>query len=160
MFKRGGRSVDNIVWKILSAVDGVFCAARSASAQRSTVTCGTCASPPSATARISARVLHSPHGVASCHGSGWGKSTYETFCVSLNSRKEAASLTRRSPWCALSERRASADRVRRGSTKRYNSRGAQVGCDWRQQREQILAREIVRAFTHVVDEEQSGRAAR
>src|SRR6267142_4366438 len=134
MFRRDGRSVENIVWKILSAVDALFCTARSASAQRSSVTCGTCALPPSATATISARVLHSPHGATSCHGSGWGKSTYATFCASLKSRKEAASLARRSPWCPLSERRASADRVRRGSTNRY-SRGARVGCDRRQQRE-------------------------
>src|SRR5712671_4859467 len=105
--------------KILSAVAGLFCAARSANVQRSSVTRGkgvlVCCSTAAATSR---RLLHPFHGATSSHGSGWGRSAYATFCASLKSCKEAVSLARRSLWCALSERRAYADRVRRGRRNR------------------------------------------
>ena len=101
-----------------SAVDDLFCTARSASAQRSSVTCGGCVLALSDTKAISPRLLHSRHGTTSSHGSGWGKPAYATFCAPLNSCKETVSFARRSPWCALSERRAKADCVRRGSRNR------------------------------------------
>lgn len=124
MFRRDGKLVEKSIWKISSAVDGLFCAARSASAQRSSVTRGKCVLPPLSTApATSPRLLHSHHGVTSSHGSGWGRSAYATFCASLKSCNESVNLARSSLWCALSERRASADRVRRGSRNRWLAKG-------------------------------------
>ena len=126
MFKREGSSVEKRAWKISSAVDGLFCPTTSASAQRSSVTCGTTTGDrfsPCAVVTTSPRLLHSPHGsTGSSHGSGRGRSAYATVCSSLSSRRDSVSFASRSLWCALSERLASADCVRRGSRKRCRDR--------------------------------------